>query len=87
MIRVATFRLPSHRGSQITILPDGLEHPKFRGRRSGEGHYIVCWNEVADAAVQKGMSIPRDPDSFVNGDKAAQGSSNGTPEEPLYIRF
>lgn len=43
MIRLTVKRLPT--GSKrppYTLVPDGLQHPKFKGLDSHRGRYIVC---------------------------------------------
>lgn len=46
LIRISIKRLPfSRTGSKrraYTLVPDGLQHPKFKGLDSHRGHYIVC---------------------------------------------
>jgi hypothetical protein len=46
MIRLSIKRLPfSETGPTrrtYTLVPDGLQHPKFKGLDSHRGHYIVC---------------------------------------------
>jgi hypothetical protein len=53
LIRVSVKQLPSSQtGSKrrtYTLVPDGLQHPKFKGFDSHRGHYIVCRR----AAVQE----------------------------------
>ncbi|KAH8986172.1 hypothetical protein EDB83DRAFT_2240424 [Lactarius deliciosus] len=50
MIRLSVKRLPSPRtGSKrpsYVLVPDGLQHPKFKGLDSRRGHYIVCRRAV-----------------------------------------
>ncbi len=45
MIRLSVKRLPPRTGStrpSYTLVPDGLQHPKFKGLDSRKGHYVVC---------------------------------------------
>jgi hypothetical protein len=48
MIRLSAMRVPLHlqrirkKSSQV-LFPDGLQHPKFKPRKSGHGKYIMCW--------------------------------------------
>ncbi|KAI9467231.1 hypothetical protein BJY52DRAFT_1201561 [Lactarius psammicola] len=46
MVRLSVKRLPSPRaGSKrpsYTLVPDGIQHPKFKGLDSRKGHYLVC---------------------------------------------
>ncbi|KAH9071697.1 hypothetical protein EDB83DRAFT_269792 [Lactarius deliciosus] len=50
MVRLSVKRLPSPRtGSKrpsYVLVPDGLQHPKFKGLDSRRGHYIVCRRAV-----------------------------------------
>lgn len=56
-------RIPSPRisSSARTVFPDGIEHPRFRGRKSGDGQYILCSREVVEemlAQPRKAFSSP-----------------------------
>jgi hypothetical protein len=46
LIRLSIKRVPSSQtGSKrrtYTLIPDGLQHPKFKGLEICRGHYIVC---------------------------------------------
>ena len=46
LVRLSVKRLPSPRTRPSrpahTLLPDGLQHPKYKGLDSGQGHYVVC---------------------------------------------
>ncbi|KDQ64724.1 hypothetical protein JAAARDRAFT_167310 [Jaapia argillacea MUCL 33604] len=56
LIRLGPIKMPQSRHSRsaksirTTLVPDGLEHPKFRARRYGIARYVVCnkaiFNEV-----------------------------------------
>ncbi|KAH9062176.1 hypothetical protein EDB87DRAFT_1559399 [Lactarius vividus] len=50
MVRLSVKRLPSPRaGSKwpsYVLVPDGLQHPKFKGLDSRKGHYVVCRRAV-----------------------------------------
>lgn len=48
LIRLAPVRLPASQGvrEQETLVPDGVEHPKFNPRRSTPACYIVCWKDA-----------------------------------------
>ncbi|KAJ3992329.1 hypothetical protein F5050DRAFT_1579764 [Lentinula boryana] len=57
LVRLGVFRAPSSNPSRFfspnsppeaVLLPDGLEHPKFRGRRSGKGGYVLCWKDALE---------------------------------------
>ncbi|KAF7355155.1 hypothetical protein MSAN_01431200 [Mycena sanguinolenta] len=50
LIRLAAMRVPLHpqnkrKNATQILFPDGLQHPKFKMRRSGRGIYIMCWRE------------------------------------------
>ncbi|KAI0265172.1 hypothetical protein BC834DRAFT_970356 [Gloeopeniophorella convolvens] len=64
LIRLSIKRLPSPRASanarpSHTIVPDGLQHPKFKNRDSGRGKYIVCRRAAVQDALSKPGSIAR----------------------------
>ena len=50
MVRLSVKWLPSPSPSPrtvskrpgYTLVPDGLQHPKFKGLDSRKGHYVVC---------------------------------------------
>lgn len=42
LIRLSVKKLPSSKRRVYTLLPDGLQHPKFKGHDNHAGHYIVC---------------------------------------------
>lgn len=44
MIRVSPIQLPVPRTAKPVqvLLPDGLNHPRFKARKAGFGHYIYC---------------------------------------------
>lgn len=50
LIRLAPVRLPAPQGArqqQHILVPDGIEHPKFKPRRSTSACYMVCWKDAA----------------------------------------
>ncbi len=52
LIRLSIKQLPSSQTAKrrtYTLVPDGLQHPKFKGLDTHRGHYIVCRR----AAVQE----------------------------------
>lgn len=57
LIRLAPVRLPASQGvcEQQILVPDGIEHPKFKPRRSTPACYIVCWK---DAVLYAASRIP-----------------------------
>ncbi|KAF5393935.1 hypothetical protein D9757_000161 [Collybiopsis confluens] len=55
LIRLGVFRAPSDKPlahfslnapPPAVMMPDGLEHPKFRGRKSGKAGYFLCWKDA-----------------------------------------
>jgi len=46
LVRLSVKRLPSPRTGRsrptYALVPDGLQHPKFKGLDSRKGHYVVC---------------------------------------------
>ncbi|KAJ3904460.1 hypothetical protein F5879DRAFT_955017 [Lentinula edodes] len=57
LIRLGVFQAPSSQPlrlfsptspSQALLLPDGLEHSKFKGRRSGKAGYVLCWKDAVE---------------------------------------
>jgi hypothetical protein len=57
LIRLAPMRLPTPlfaREAQ-SLVPDGLEHPKYKSRRSHNGIYIICWKHALDHLAERGM--------------------------------
>ena len=65
LVRVSVKRIPSPRtGSSrptYTLVPDGVQHPKFKGLDSRKGHYVVCRR----AAVQE-FNKPGTTSSFAH---------------------
>src|SRR5438046_224724 len=60
MIRLAPFRIsPARTGQavQTSLFPDGLEHPKFKGKNSGRGYYVVCWKAAVEQLPQRSASL------------------------------
>ncbi|KAG2146693.1 hypothetical protein DEU56DRAFT_150776 [Suillus clintonianus] len=55
LIRLAPVRLPASQGvrEQQTLVPDGVEHPKFNPRRSTPACYIVCWKDAVPFATNR----------------------------------
>ena len=52
LVRLSVKRLPSPRTGSgqttYTLVPDGLQHPKFKGLDSRKGHYVVCRRAVLE---------------------------------------
>ncbi|KAG1780133.1 hypothetical protein EV702DRAFT_761806 [Suillus placidus] len=55
LIRLAPVRLPTSQGvrEQQILVPDGVEHPKFKPRRSTPACYIVCWKDAVPYASSR----------------------------------
>ncbi|TFY61270.1 hypothetical protein EVG20_g7120 [Dentipellis fragilis] len=58
LIRMSPRRLPSPRVGRNTyaMLPDGLEHPKFKQRYSGNAYYASCRQAAVDEIIPRGVS-------------------------------
>lgn len=60
LIRLSVKRLPSPpTGSTrptYTLVPDGLQHPKFKGLDSRKGHYIVCRRAAIQELDRRGTA-------------------------------
>ncbi|KAK7061565.1 hypothetical protein R3P38DRAFT_2596137 [Favolaschia claudopus] len=52
LIRIAAMNVPLHlqkgRGVNKAILPDGLQHHKYKRRKAGHATYIICWRGAFD---------------------------------------
>jgi len=61
LVRLSVKRLPSPRtGSSrttYTLVPDGLQHPKFKGLDSRKGHYVVCRRAVMLEVDNRGTTF------------------------------
>lgn len=55
LIRLAPVRLPTPQGvrEQQILVPNGVEHPKFKPRRSTSACYIVCWKDAVSYATSR----------------------------------
>lgn len=58
LLRLAPMGLPSSRASQnkqeSILIPDGIQHPSFRPRRSGGGLYVLCRRAALDELLSRG---------------------------------
>ncbi|KAF8528789.1 hypothetical protein BU17DRAFT_37441 [Hysterangium stoloniferum] len=56
MIRLAALKIHSPRILQpmTALLPDGLEHSRFKGRKSGRGWYVLCNKEAINQLLNRG---------------------------------
>jgi hypothetical protein len=59
MIRMSPMQLPSRSQASIVkyLLPDGLEHPRFKMRKSGGASYIVCWKGALELFAERGENV------------------------------
>jgi hypothetical protein len=59
LVRLAPMRIPSPRMARQaqSLVPDGLEHPKYKSRRSYNGAYIICWKYALEQLAERG-TIP-----------------------------
>lgn len=48
-------RIPAPRTGQpaLTLFPDGIEHPRFRGRKSGRAHYVICRKDAVEEIPER----------------------------------
>lgn len=56
MLRMAVMQQPatvSLRPKQF-LLPDGIEHPRFKARKSTTGGYVVCWKTAVQQLMERG---------------------------------
>jgi hypothetical protein len=60
LIRLSVKRLPfPQTGSKrlgYTLVPDGLQHPKFKGLDDRRGHYVVCRRAAIQELGSKGTA-------------------------------
>jgi hypothetical protein len=61
LVRLSVKRLPSPQtGPEVpnyTLVPDGLQHPKFKGLDSREGHYVVCRRAAMKEFARRGTAF------------------------------
>ena len=61
MVRLSVKRLPSPRTGPkrpgYTLVPDGLQHPKFKGLDSRRGHYVVCRRAAMQEFDKRGTKL------------------------------
>jgi hypothetical protein len=62
LVRLSVKRLPSSptssKRSTYTLVPDGLQHPKFKGLDSRKGHYVVCRRAAMQEFEKRGTAFP-----------------------------
>ncbi|KAJ7699933.1 hypothetical protein B0H17DRAFT_926096 [Mycena rosella] len=42
------------RKTPLVLIPDGLQHPRFKNRKAGHGQYIVCSRQTLDLMLRRG---------------------------------
>jgi hypothetical protein len=42
---------------QMYILPDGIEHPRFKTKTTGRGFYVLCWKSAVDELKLTGLHL------------------------------
>ena len=61
LVRLSVKRLPSPRTGRsrptYTFVPDGLQHPKFKGLDSRKGYYVVCRRAAMQEFYQRGTTF------------------------------
>jgi hypothetical protein len=62
LVRLSVKRLPSPQTDPkrptYTLVPDGLQHPKFKGLDSRKGHYVVCRRAAMQQFEGRGTAFP-----------------------------
>ena len=58
LVRLVPMHLPSHQMTRKmqSLVPDGLEHPKYKSRRSYIGNHILCWKYALEQFAQQGTT-------------------------------
>jgi hypothetical protein len=57
-LRLSTSQLKKDSGTIVTyLLPDGLEHPKFRAISVGRGSYIILWKDALNELTRRGKFL------------------------------
>ncbi|KIO07227.1 hypothetical protein M404DRAFT_998638 [Pisolithus tinctorius Marx 270] len=61
LIRLTPLQLPVPRGAKSlqVWMPDGLEHPKFRGRKGQLAMYLTCWKDIFSPENFSRIAPPR----------------------------
>ncbi|KAI0092602.1 hypothetical protein BDY19DRAFT_925171 [Irpex rosettiformis] len=54
MVRLAPMHVPVDRTGEklTTFFPDGMEHPRYRGKRAGSACYVLCYKDAVEHIVQ-----------------------------------
>jgi len=57
LLRLGRVEMPSNRLSspKVALVPEGLEHSRFRPRNPGKGFYVLCWRDAVREFVQSGV--------------------------------
>ncbi|KAF8558846.1 hypothetical protein OG21DRAFT_1503806 [Imleria badia] len=60
LVRLAVLRLPATQDapSMEVLMPDGLEHPKYKRRKARVAMYVPCWKEAVET-MKSPVSLPR----------------------------
>ncbi|KIK96954.1 hypothetical protein PAXRUDRAFT_825441 [Paxillus rubicundulus Ve08.2h10] len=66
LVRLAPLRLPIPRGSRSVqvLMPDGIEHPKFKRRQAHTAVYASCWKHAFQNIGER-VSVPRQAPNLV----------------------
>ena len=58
LIRLSVKRLPpGSKRPMYTLVPDGVQHPKFKGLDSRKGHYVVCRRTAMQVLDKRGTAF------------------------------
>ncbi|KAI0787095.1 hypothetical protein BC629DRAFT_1593623 [Irpex lacteus] len=54
MVRVAAMSVPASNSSDYTtaLFPDGVEHPRYRGKRAGNGRWVLCYKDAVEHIIE-----------------------------------
>ncbi|KAG9317596.1 hypothetical protein JVU11DRAFT_1805 [Chiua virens] len=60
LVRLAVLRLPATQNSRLVevLMPDGLEHPKYKRRKAHVAVYVSCWKDAVET-MKSPVSLPR----------------------------
>jgi hypothetical protein len=56
----------NHTETKQWLVPDGLEHPKFKSRRSYIAAYIICWKAAVENLALQGVIAVYTPETHVD---------------------
>ncbi|KAG8218782.1 hypothetical protein J3R82DRAFT_4457 [Butyriboletus roseoflavus] len=56
LVRLAVLRLPTTQNARMTevLMPDGLEHPKYKRRKARVTVYVPCWKDAVETMRSPG---------------------------------